>query len=309
MSQARVSVVIPCYNYGAFVAETVDSALAQTVPPHEVIVVDDGSTDDTRERLAPYADRIRYVHQANGGLSAARNRGIAEATGDWIALLDADDLWHPEKTALQLRALERYPEARLIGAAAGPRAMPEHLPAESAIRTLDVPAFLLRAPFAPSSALIRRDCLQRVGGFDEQLRSVEDRDMWLRIAVHHLAILVETPCWWYRLHAGQMSKRTRTMHENYELVLAKFFRENPQYENQRQQAQGFLNLDTALSYLAEQDRGSAARYALRSLQCWPWGFGGGVHEYGKFLRLRIIVRNFKDFLVRSPLASYPARSA
>lgn len=309
MSPPRVSVVIPSYNYGAFVAETVESALAQTVRPHEVIVVDDGSTDDTRARLAPYADRVRYVHQANRGLSAARNHGIAEATGDWIALLDADDLWHPEKTALQLRALERYPEARLIGAAAGPRDLPERLPAESAIRPLDVLAFLLRAPFAPSSALIRRDCFDVVGGFDEQLRAVEDRDMWLRIAVDHPAILVETPCWWYRLHPGQMSKRTRAMHENYELVLAKFFRENPRYGILRPQAEGFLNLDTALAFLAEQDRKAAARYALRSLRCWPRGFGGETSEHGRFLRLRIIGRHLKDFLVRPPLASTPARSA
>jgi len=93
----RVSVIIPTHNYGRFLAETIESVLAQTLPPHEVIVVDDASTDDTPAVAALFGRRIIYHRQTNRGVSAARNLGIDRATGDWLAFLDADDLWEPEK--------------------------------------------------------------------------------------------------------------------------------------------------------------------------------------------------------------------
>lgn len=92
----RVSVIVPCFNYGRFLAETVESVLVQTLPPHQIIVVDDGSTDDTAEVAARYADRIQFIQQENRGVSAARNNGIDNATGNWLAFLDADDVWEPE---------------------------------------------------------------------------------------------------------------------------------------------------------------------------------------------------------------------
>jgi len=97
MTSPLVTVVIPTYNYGRYICETVESALGQTYSPVEIIVVDDGSMDDTRERLATYGDRIRYIHQQNRGLSAARNTGIQAARGEFVALLDSDDLWLPDK--------------------------------------------------------------------------------------------------------------------------------------------------------------------------------------------------------------------
>ena len=99
---ARVSVVIPAYNAANFIRDTVDSALAQTHRDLEVIVVNDGSTDDTLNRLQPYGSRIRVLDLANGGVARARNTGVKEATGSWIAFLDADDLWRPEKIERQL---------------------------------------------------------------------------------------------------------------------------------------------------------------------------------------------------------------
>ena len=99
--------MIPTYNRGHLVGEAVASVLGQTVPPLEVIVVNDGSTDDTRHRLQPYLSHVTYLYQTNQGVSAARNHGIGESRGDFIAFLDSDDVWHPRKLELQLEAFGR----------------------------------------------------------------------------------------------------------------------------------------------------------------------------------------------------------
>jgi len=110
----RISVVIPSYNYARFVREAIDSALAQTYPPLEVIVVDDGSTDATPEVLASYGDRIRVIRQRNEGVARARNAGIATARGDYVAFLDADDVWHPRKLELQIARFDGDPSLGLV---------------------------------------------------------------------------------------------------------------------------------------------------------------------------------------------------
>ncbi len=102
----RITAVVPTYNRGPLVARAVQSMLAQTRPPDEIVVVDDGSTDDTLERLRPYLDHIRYVRQANAGGSAARNRGVEEASNPWVAFLDSDDHWRPEHMARMAAAIE-----------------------------------------------------------------------------------------------------------------------------------------------------------------------------------------------------------
>src|ERR1043165_8653356 len=104
-SDPRISVVIPTYNSAPFLPETLDSVFAQTYPAHEVIVVDDGSTDNTEEVLRAYAGRITYVKQANAGVSSARNAAIERATGNWFALLDSDDIWKPQKLERQVNFL------------------------------------------------------------------------------------------------------------------------------------------------------------------------------------------------------------
>jgi glycosyltransferase involved in cell wall biosynthesis len=109
-----VSVVIPTYNRASLIAESLDSVFAQTYPRLEVIVIDDGSTDGTENAVAPYLDRIIYVRQKNQGLAGARNAGFAKASGEYIAWLDSDDLWNPEKTALQLAYLRKRPDTVCI---------------------------------------------------------------------------------------------------------------------------------------------------------------------------------------------------
>ena len=106
----EISVVIPAYNHGRFLREAIDSVLAQTYAPLEIIVVDDGSTDDTEQIVRSYGDRVRYIRQQNAGVGAARNNGIANARGEYVAFLDSDDLWLPEKLAVQVEYMRRHPE-------------------------------------------------------------------------------------------------------------------------------------------------------------------------------------------------------
>src|SRR5262249_9808749 len=115
MSSALISVIIPTFNAGHFITEAIDSVLGQTAVPAEIIVVDDGSKDDTRERLARYGRQIRYIHQKKQGVSATRNRGVQEALGEHIAFLDAGDVWHPRKLELQLATLSGETDLGLLG--------------------------------------------------------------------------------------------------------------------------------------------------------------------------------------------------
>src|SRR5262245_3344132 len=110
----KVSAVIPTYNCARFLGDAIRSVLQQTVPVHEVIVVDDGSTDNARDVVETFGHRVRYVFQQNRGPSGSRNTGIAEATGDWIAFLDQDDLWLPHKNATQVRAIAEHPNCHLV---------------------------------------------------------------------------------------------------------------------------------------------------------------------------------------------------
>ena len=197
------SVVIPTHDRGRVVVEAIESALAQTHPHLEVIVVDDGSTDDTAQRVARMNDpRVRYVHRPHAGVSAARNTGIALATGDLVAFLDSDDLWKPHKLETEIAALARYPAAdgvfsdleKLDGATFVPsfmrhtrvfsrllaeRAYPERLLVSRRALYL---CLLQEVPIKTPALIVRRSALARVGGFDEGWRSAEDWEFLLRFA-------------------------------------------------------------------------------------------------------------------------------
>ncbi|RMF83624.1 MAG: glycosyltransferase, partial [Nitrospinota bacterium] len=191
-----ISVVIPAYNAGKFVAQAVQSVLDQTYPHHEIIVVDDGSTDETRAELRKFGDRLRYFSQQNRGPSAARNAGIRAAQGEYICFLDADDIWLPQKLEMQLDFMTGHQEIGLVFAAIEEfqtdgeftrRWFPgeERFGADFTSQQPIQEAFrkLLMVNFIPTNTvMVRRECLEKAGLFDESLRLVEDRDLWLRIA-------------------------------------------------------------------------------------------------------------------------------
>ncbi len=217
-----VSVVIPAYNYGRYVVDAVESAFAQTHAPLEVIVVDDGSTDDTRERLRPYASRIRLVHQENRGAAAALNRGIQLAQGEWIAWLSADDAFLPTKLEDQLAHAQRHPEDRLIYTdwcsvdAQGRVTQMYRLPS---LPRRELVSFLFRyCAINGSTTLIRRECFQTHGLFAEDLRQAHDWDMWLRLARDYPFGHVPKVLLRYRWHGANLSAQADALAYNPEVL-------------------------------------------------------------------------------------------
>jgi glycosyltransferase involved in cell wall biosynthesis len=286
MKTAEVTVVIPTYNHGRYIVDAVESALAQTHRPLEIVVIDDGSTDDTAERLAPYRGQIECIWQENQGLSAARNAGIRRARGEWIAFLDADDVWAPEKTESQLRAAAAIPDAMLIGAAGRGDRQFDSAPLRPQVHRCGVRDFLTTTPFGPSSALMRRSVFERVGLFDEELSPVADRDMWLRVAAVYPVIWIDWPCWWYRESPEQMSRDPHLMFESLRRLLEKFFDREPSYAHLRRLGYAFLYLDGAWCHYQFGRRKDALQLLLRS----AWSRPQGIPNRAPLLRLKLLAR-------------------
>jgi len=186
MTNSRVSIIIPAYNAADYLKEAVDSVLAQTYKNIEIIVVDDGSTDDTRSALESYvaSGKIKYIYQKNKGLAGARNTGIKNASGKYVAFLDADDLFLPDKVAEQARALEENPGygvcySDLLHFSEDGKVYHHRYNYPSG----DIFEQLLHRQFVnPLTVVARRELFTKYGFFDESLRRSEDWDLWLRLA-------------------------------------------------------------------------------------------------------------------------------
>jgi len=210
--RVSVSVVIPTYNRWPMVGEAVDSVLAQTVSDFELIVVDDGSTDETPRRLRDYGERLTVVTQGRRGVAAARNLGASRATGRYLAFLDSDDLWHPRKLQEQLGFMERNPQVEIcqtdeIWIRNGVRVNPRNRhrkPSGDIFR-----ASLELCLVSPSAVMMRRELFERAGGFDESLPVCEDYDLWLRISKDaEVPLIPEALVTRRGGHADQLSRST-----------------------------------------------------------------------------------------------------
>ena len=194
-----VTAIIPTYNRARFVAEAVQSVLAQTKPVDEIIVVDDGSTDNTGEVLKPFVGSIRYLRQTNAGPGAARNHSIAEARSDFVAFLDSDDLWMPEKNRIQTDFLSQHTKVDfLFGDMAIVSSETDELKPEIKHQHLHdyfvahathlenlFECIVVENMIPTSSVMARRSCFEHTGVFDPALRLSEDLDLWLRFAVQY----------------------------------------------------------------------------------------------------------------------------
>jgi glycosyltransferase involved in cell wall biosynthesis len=211
-----ISVIIPAYNAEKTIRESIDSALKQTCSDFELIVVDDGSTDATAAIVAAVDDpRIKLFSYTNAGGAVARNRGLAQATGEFVAFLDADDLWLPEKLSAQLTALKACPEAKVaycwtdsIDESGQALRQGCHITANG-----NVFAKLLLVCFVVSGSnpLIYRSALLEINGFDESLTASQDYDLYLRLAARYPFVAVPAPLVLYRLSRTSMSTNLRRL--------------------------------------------------------------------------------------------------
>lgn len=217
---ATVSVIMPAYNVERYLAEAIDSVLAQTYTDCELVIVNDGSTDGTlaiaEGYQARHPDRIRIVSQPNRGLAAARNAGMRAATGDLFALLDSDDGWAPTYLAAQVRVLDRDPRIAVVstnalnrgGAQDGRPVQPVHdrRPAPDLLQILrDESAIFIMSVF-------RREVVDCIGGFDERFRTNEDYDFWIRAALDGFRFVRNpAPLAFYRRHEQSLSANETRM--------------------------------------------------------------------------------------------------
>ena len=207
-----VSVVLPTFNRWPMLGEAIDSVLAQTFVDYELIVVDDGSTDDTTRQLSQYGSRLSVLWQTNRGVASARNLGVRHARGVYVAFLDSDDLWLPRKLAVQTAFMRENRTVQICqteeiwirnGIRVNPKA--KHCKASGDIFCQSLALCMV----SPSAVMLRRDFFEEMRGFDENYPVCEDYDLWLRIAVAHSVPLIRNPLVIKRGgHADQLSRST-----------------------------------------------------------------------------------------------------
>lgn len=278
----QVSIVIPAYNAMTYFPETLKSVLEQTFQDFEVVIVNDGSSDDVEQWVSQVTDpRVKLVSQQNQGLSGARNTGIAHAQGQYIAFLDADDLWDVSKLEKQVRVLDTEPQvglvytwSALIDRHSKPTGRLLKGDAEGRVWT-----DLIQQNFVAngSNPMVRRRCFETVGQFDLELRSNEDHDMWLRIALQYSFAVVKKPLTQYRILDNSLSKNLLVMEHSSFASLDKAFASSPSniptHELQSLKSQTYAARYLLLAWYAiksqSRDYKAASSYCQQAIQRLP----------------------------------------
>lgn len=267
-----VSVVIPNYNHAKYISDAINSVLNQTFRDFEIIVVDDGSTDTSRETVARFGDQVQYIWQENSGLSAARNTGIRQARGEYIGVLDADDMYEPDFMSVLVPVLQADPEAEAIYCGYRfvdvsnqplPQIEARSVPPDRLFQALVNGNFLV-----PESMLVRKQCYDKVGLFDVRFRACEDVDMWLRISKQYKVLGVTNVLTRHRILPNSMSTDPTRQTENRLAVIQKHFGLQPQADAEwtepQRRAYGQAYLASSVEYLQARMFGRAYK-SFRSM--------------------------------------------
>jgi glycosyltransferase involved in cell wall biosynthesis len=276
-----VSVIIPTFNFGSYLREAVESVLRQTYPILELIIVDDGSTDDTESIAKSFASPVRYLKQENSGVSAARNFGVANASGDLIAFLDADDSWVPEKVEKQMARYASDPEIGLVHCgmrefdAVTGETTATNVEGEEGWVAADHLLFERSVINASGSVImVRRDVFNEVSGFDHRLKNGEDWEFCLRVASRYKVGFVAEPLVNYRRHGINAHLNIREMERSTLIAWAKAFdTDDPTVLRLRRRSYGNLHKVLAASYLHYGNYTGFVRNVLKSLWYRPSYFG------------------------------------
>ena len=280
----NISVVIPAYNAAAYIGDAVRSVFAQTRRPEEIIVVDDGSTDQTTQVLeslqktTPSGTVFQIIRQQNAGVMAARNRGIAGARGDWIAFLDADDVWFPEKLQRQTNLLETLDTPALLCCDSAtfwtdlptpPISCTDKAPTQLSIKQL-----LQRNHIGTSTVLLPKAALTAIGGFSDRYNHAEDWAVWLRIAATGLAIWVmPEQLIAYRMTPNALGTRPPDYLRDVEIrIMTDFMHEHDCHLSKRgvQQASAAIHFRCAISFQKSGNPTAALRETMHSAWQWPF---------------------------------------
>ena len=275
-----ISVIIPAYNYGRFLRDAIDSALAQTCPALEIIVVDDGSTDDTPQILNSYGDRIRAIRQENLGTSAARNAGIAAARGEYVSFLDSDDVWRPRKLECDAARFALDPTLGMVHSGAETF--------DNAGRTISISLTGLEGWIAPdllrldrdvitapgSNLTVRKVVAEEVGGYDPGLQQAEDWDFCYRIACRYRAGFVPEVMVRYRQHGSGTHLNIPRMEKDMLKALEKAFQSpDPAVQSLRNHSYGRLHRILAGCYFERGEPRLFLKHVYKSVRYDPRNIG------------------------------------
>lgn len=273
---SKVSVVIPAYNSMKYLPETLESVLRQTFTDFEVLIIDDGSSDNIMQWASGLTEpRLKLISQENQGVSVARNTGITQARGEYIAFLDSDDLWEPTKLEKQVICLDDHPTVGLVhtwmvlvdkqGKSTG-RVMPSQAEGDVWKQLTE------KNTIACSSVMVRRCCFETTGVFDRNLRFAEDWDMWIRIASCYPFAVIKEPLYYYRQLPNSLSKNREVMLEAFQLVIEKTFNlVPPELQYLKNHSYGYAYLCLAWKSLQSKDKDPnlAIKFQQKSLDFYP----------------------------------------
>ncbi|QSP93524.1 glycosyltransferase [Marinobacter salinisoli] len=268
-----VSVVMPVYNNERFISESILSALNQSHRNIEIIVVDDGSTDLSAKKAEAFGEKVRVVTQKNSGAAAARNRGVLESQGEFVAFLDSDDIWEPEKLESQLKNMKdfrwSYTDAIFYGGI-NDGLTDSHFTKKYDGVILDK---IITCNFiGTSSVLLTKELFLEAGGFDESLRSIQDWDFWCRVSAICAVKHISEPLVKYRVHSSSISRNARKNIVNHIKVIEKIFgQEGPGSHFTHLKRVAKYNSYSIVSHIAEEENDYLFSFFCRShaLKCQP----------------------------------------
>lgn len=279
MHQPLVDIIIPANNSGLYIEETIQSVTNQTYNNYILWIIDDGSNDNTREivhRIAYNNSKIKYLYQKNSGVSAARNKGFSISNGEYIAFLDADDIWLKDNLQLKVEYLEKYKETDLVHSdtavvdSNGSRTGETKSGKEGFILD-DLLAWNGTCIPAPSSILCRREVIKKTGGFDTQLSTGADQDFFFRVASKYKIGRINQITWEYRIHDNNMHSNISLM-EHDTLLTYKKAKKNNLFKSNAFRDYCFSNMYTILAgswYHNGKNPFKAMKYIIKSIITYP----------------------------------------
>lgn len=272
-----VSIVMAAYNAGAYIEQAIASIIAQTYSNFEILIVNDGSTDNTDAVVEKFHSdrRVRYIRQANAGQTAAKNKGIKESQGTFIAFCDADDFWHPEKLAKQLLKFDDERVGVVYSDIQSVNSSGEHIKTNEVLagKAGDLLNELLFYNFIPfGTAIIRSSCLAQNGGFNEQYRMGIDWDLWLRISVNWHFAFVPEKLYFYREWEGQMSRNYNGRYVGAQTILKNFYLANSDKVRRSLYRQAVSDIYANYAYHISLYEGYNSKLFTMSGKALLWGF-------------------------------------